>query len=227
MGAHGNNGEKAHCRHEDSLPFASVLERLLRRWVTIAVCAAVGVGVSVTYYFYSVDKYTARVDFVILETPLGGSSFIQAISTSFLKREVGGNAHVAANSTTGVVSVTSRDLRAEDVSPRLTWLKSVVLALGKFLDERTASRYRALQQDMLEMPNNPAIYSMVDQLRTYVTAEKEGFFEQVSIKSETSIRQGIPLYRLIGLGFIGGGGLGLLMVLLAGVFRNRSQTPVS
>lgn len=219
-----HDNEEALRAYEDGIPLSAIVNWLRKRWAIIFVCAVLGLGLSVAYHFLSVDKYTARVDFTIPESPLGGPAFVQAISIAFLEREVGANAYVTVTSSTGVISLVSHDLSGDRATTRLTLLKDSVISLRKFLDERAASQYRLIQQDMLEMPDNPTIYSLMNHFRTYVMAQEEKLFDQIDIKNETYFRQGLPLFNLTALGFMAGCAFGLIAALLADFLSGRRKS---
>lgn len=208
------NDETLHAQ-EDGIPLSAIVNWLLKWWLPIVLFAALGLGLGVAYHALSVSKYTARVDLAIPESPLGSPFFVQTISATFLERQVGGNAYVSANPSTGIISLVSRDLDADAAPARLSLLKDSVSSLRKFLDDRAASQYQIIQQDMLKMPDNPTTYSLLHQFRTYVGAQEEKIFDQISIKGETYSAQDLPLLNTAALGLIAGCAFGFLAAFMA------------
>jgi hypothetical protein len=211
---------------EDGIPLSTIVNWLLKWWAVIVLCAALGLGLGVAYHTFSVSKYTARIDFSIPESPLGSPVFVQEISTAFLNRQVGADAGVSANPSTGIISLVSPDLSASAAPARLDLMKDSVSSLRKFLEDRTASQYQLVQQDMLKMPDNPTTYSLLNQFRTYVAAQEEKLFDQINIKSETYSRQGLPLFNAAALGFIAGCAFGLLAAFLADLLSGHRRKPI-
>lgn len=219
------NDETFHTQ-EDGIPLSEIVTWLRKWWLPIVLCGGLGLGLGVAYHALSVSKYTARVDFAIPESPLGSPFFVQTISTTFLERKIGRNADISVNPSTGIITLVSRDLGADTAPARLSLLKRSVSSLRKFLDDKAASQYQLLQQDMLKMPDNPTTYSLLHQFRTYVDAQEEGNFDQLRVKGETYSSQGLPLLNTAALGLIAGCAFGFLAALATGLrstYRRKTE----
>lgn len=220
-----NSGETDHWQ-ADGLPPSVVFNWLLKRWLPIVFGALLGSLIGLAYHFASDERFVAHMDFSIPESPLGSVPFVQRMSVSFLREEVGDDIAVSLNHHTGTISLVSANLDSGEARTRLGAMQNAVSALENLLNEEAVSRYEIVQQDLRDMPDNETAYGLVNHFRTYIMAQEAGFFEPLQIGNEAIASQRSPLFNTVVLGFIAGCGLALLGVGAADYVSRRRQAVV-
>lgn len=208
--------------HDDSVSPIAVLKWLARKWLVITAGVLIGLLVALTYHFAAEERFTARLDFAIPESPVGTPTFVQQVARSFLEQRHGGG-EVSVNPATGTISLVSGNLSANRADDRLREFQDSLAALRDTLNAEAASRYEAVQQDMRDFPDNTAVYGMLYHYRTYVSAQEAGLFDQIQLQYAGTARQGTPLANTVALGVILGGGAGLLVALALSLLSSRRK----
>lgn len=216
-----------HFRQNDSgLPPSVVLDWLLKRWLPIVLGVVVGVAGALAYHLAADDRFTARMDFAIPESPLGSPTFVQKISTSFLERQLGANVAVSSNPQ-GTITMLSTDLNREEASSRLARMQEALAALQDFLTTETAQRYEIIRQDFRANPENASVYTLMNHFRTYVDAQEAGLFDQIGIQREDIASTKLPLLNRVLLGLIGGCALGVFAAAAIDLLAGRRRDAAS